>query len=106
MREKLEEAGALGPGETVRTTSFAQKGVGISPEFTQIEVGDTREFIVRVDRKLDLPAGTAVKVTLSKAAEKADADAQLKGVAGRRANRQRLGAASGSGARPMAFSWA
>ncbi len=71
MREKLEEAGALGPGETVRTTSFARKGVGISPEFTQIEVGDTREFIVRVDRKLDLPAGTAVKVTLSKAAEKA-----------------------------------
>lgn len=71
MREKLEEAGALGSGEVVRTKSFAEKGVGISPAFTQIEVGASRTFTVRVSRELGLPAGTVVKVALSKSAGRA-----------------------------------
>ena len=71
MREKLEEAGALGSGETVRTKSFAEKGVGISPAFTQIEVGASRTFTVRASRALGLPAGTVVKVALSKSAGRA-----------------------------------
>lgn len=70
MREKLEEAGALGSGESVRTKSFAEKGVGISPAFTQIEVGTSRTFTVRASRQLGLPAGTVVKATLSKSAER------------------------------------
>ncbi len=68
MREKLEEAGVLGAGEEVRTKSFAVKGVGIAPAFTQIEVGASRTFTVRASRSLGLPAGTVVKVLLSKAA--------------------------------------
>ncbi len=68
MRQKLEEAGALGSGEAVRTKSFAEKGVGISPAFTQIEVGATRTFTVRAKRALGMPAGTVVKVALSKSA--------------------------------------
>lgn len=68
MREKLEEAGALGAGEEVRTKSFVERGVGISPAFTQIEVGASRTFTVRASRELGLPAGTVVKVVLSKAA--------------------------------------
>lgn len=71
MREKLEEAGALASGEAVRTKSFAEKGVGISPAFTQIDVGASRTFTVRVSRDLGLPAGTVVKVTLSKSAGRA-----------------------------------
>jgi hypothetical protein len=66
MREKLEEAGALGAGEVVRTRSFAEKGVGISPAFTQIQVGTSRTFTVRAARAMGLPAGTIVKVSLSK----------------------------------------
>lgn len=68
MREKLEEAGALGSGEVVRTRSFAEKGVGISPSFTQIQVGVSRTFTVRAARRLGLPPGTVVKVNLSKSA--------------------------------------
>lgn len=71
MREKLEEAGALGSGESVRTKSFAEKGVGISPAFTQIEVGASRTFTVRASRDLGLPAGTVVKVALSRSAGRA-----------------------------------
>jgi KAP family P-loop domain len=71
MREKLEEAGALGSGEAVRTKSFAEKGVGISPAFTQIDVSASRTFTVRGSRDLGLPAGTVVKVTLSKSAGRA-----------------------------------
>ncbi len=68
MRDKLDEAGALGAGEKVRTKSFAQKGVGIVPAFTQIPLGGTRTFTVRASRDLGLPSGTSVKVSLSKVA--------------------------------------
>lgn len=68
MREKLEEAGALTPGDEVRTKSFIRSGVGLTPAFTQIPIGATKTFTVRVSRELELPLGSVVKVLLSKAA--------------------------------------
>lgn len=70
MREKLEDLGAAAPGDVVDDKSFHRVGVGVSPVFTQIPVGTTKTFVVKADaEKLDLPPGTAVDVTLGKAAE-------------------------------------
>jgi hypothetical protein len=70
MREKLDDLGAAAPGDVVNDTSFNKTGVGISPVFTQIRVGETKTFTVKVNNeKLELPAGTSVAVRLSKAAE-------------------------------------
>lgn len=71
MREKLEEAGALGLGDSTGTRGFAESGVALYPAFTQLELGTSRAFTVRVAKKLGLPPGTAVKVTLSKCASRA-----------------------------------
>lgn len=68
MREKLEEAGALTSGEEVRTKTFMKTGLGLTPAFTQLPVGSTKTYTVRVARELNLPMGTVVKPWLSKAA--------------------------------------
>jgi hypothetical protein len=69
MREKLEDLGTVAPGDVVDNKSFHRVGVGVSPVFTQIPIGTTKTFAVRADaEKLDLPAGTLIEATLSKAA--------------------------------------
>lgn len=72
MREKLEDLGAVAPGDVVDNKAFHRVGVGVSPVFTQIPVGATKAFVVKADgEKLDLPAGTRMDVSLSKAASAA-----------------------------------
>lgn len=69
MREKLEDLGATAPGDEVNNRSFHRVGVGVSPVFTQIPVGTTKGFVVKVDgERFDVPAGTIVDLVLSKAA--------------------------------------
>ena len=70
MRDKLEDLGVVAPGDVVDTKAFNERGVGVSPSFTQIPVGLTKTYTVKVNNeKLDLPSGTIVKVGFSKAAE-------------------------------------
>jgi hypothetical protein len=72
MREKLEDLGAVAPGDVVDNKAFHRIGVGISPVFTQIPVDTTKTFTVKADNeKLDLPPGTLLEVALSKAARSA-----------------------------------
>lgn len=69
MREKLEDLGAVSPGDEVDNKSFHRVGIGVSPVFTQIPVGATKSFVVKANsEKLDLPAGTSIEVMLSNAA--------------------------------------
>ncbi len=72
MREKLEDLGVAAPGDVIDTKAFNKTGIGISPVFTQIPIGTTKMFVVKVNnQKLDLPPGTAVTVGLSKPAQAA-----------------------------------
>lgn len=72
MREKMDDLGVVSPGDVVNEKSFHKTGVGVSPVFTQIPVGTTKSFTVKVNNeRLDLPAGTVVAVGLSKAAQSA-----------------------------------
>jgi len=65
MREKLDDLGSVAPGDTVDDRLFNRIGIGISPTFTQIPLGTSKSFLVKVDnRKLDLPSGTEITVDL------------------------------------------
>jgi hypothetical protein len=70
MREQLEDLGAISLADAVSTKSYMERGVALTPSFTQMRVGDERAFLVRVAPKLELPLGSVVKPLLSKAAEK------------------------------------
>lgn len=70
MREKLEDSDSVGTGNTKHERNLVKSGIALSPGFTQIAVGATRNFTVRVAKKLGLPAGTEVKVHPSKAASR------------------------------------
>ena len=72
MRDKLDDLGVAAPGDVVDSKAFNERGVGVSPIFTQIPVGSTKTYTVKVNNeKLDLPSGTAVEVGFSKSAESA-----------------------------------
>jgi len=72
MKDKLEDLGVVAPGDVVDSKAFNERGIGVSPVFTQIPVGSDKTYTVKVNNeKLDLPSGTIVEVGLSKAAESA-----------------------------------
>jgi hypothetical protein len=69
MRDKLEDINVPVPGDIVNHKAFNERGIGVSPAFTQIPIGAQKTYTVKVNNeKLDLPSGTLVKVTFSKAA--------------------------------------
>lgn len=72
MRDKLEDLGVAASGDVVNNKAFNERGIGVSPIFTQIPVGAQKTYTVKVNnKKLDLPSGTLVNVRFSKAAETA-----------------------------------
>ena len=72
IRDKLEDLGVAAPGDVVNNKAFNERGIGVSPTFTQIPIGAKKTYTVKVNnRKLDLPSGTLVKVKFSNAAETA-----------------------------------
>jgi hypothetical protein len=71
MREKLEETDSLGAGNPAHDRNLIKSGIALTPAYTQIELGTTKNFTVRVARKLGLPVGTEVRVQPSKAAGQA-----------------------------------
>lgn len=70
MRDKLDDLDVVSPTDRVNDKSFVEKGLVIIPTFTQVAVGQEKQFYVRVDGKLGLPHGTEVSLELSKAAGK------------------------------------
>lgn len=68
MREKLEESDALGSGNIEHDRALMKSGIALSPGYTQIELGATKNFTVRVAKRFGLPPGTEVRVMPSKAA--------------------------------------
>ena len=71
MRDKLDDLNLPSPDDVLDKESFHEKGVSIAPAFTQIPVSATRTFFVRAHKRLGLPEGTPLTVTLSKAASRA-----------------------------------
>ena len=72
MRDKLEDLGGASPGDVVNNRAFNERGIGVSPVFTQIPIGARKIFTVKVDNKrLDLPSGALLDINFSKAAEDA-----------------------------------
>jgi len=55
MREKLEGSDTFGTGDDTHDRNLIKSGIALSPGYTQIEVGATRNFTVRVARRLGLP---------------------------------------------------
>ena len=70
MRKQLEDLDLSSSDHINNVDAFYRKGIQVSPEFTQISVGDTRLFYVRVHKKMGLPEGSPIDVRPSKKADR------------------------------------